>query len=96
MKIFILNNELQFMTMIRLVYYIITHTHTHIYPSSTHTHIYTQTHHRTHLHTHTSHPKHTHSTSTHAQNISAQHIDIPTHIHMMSLVEQELFTRLEY
>ena len=89
MKIFILNNELQFMTMIRLVYYIITHTHTHIYPSSTHTHIYTDT-------PGISYPKHTHSTSTHAQNISAQHIDIPTHIHMMSLVEQELFTRLEY
>ena len=50
MKIFILNNELQFMTMIRLTYYIITHTYTH--PSSTHTYICTQTHHRTHLHTH--------------------------------------------
>ena len=59
MKIFILNNELQFMTMIRLAYYIIAHTH--IYPSSTHTHIYTQTHHRTHLHTHTHHIPSTHT-----------------------------------
>ena len=94
MKILILNNELQFMARILLKYYIIAHTPT--YPSSTHTHIYTQTHHQTHLNTHTSHPKHTHSISTHAQNISAQHIDIPTHIHMVSLVEQELLTRLEY
>ena len=59
MKIFILNNELQFMTMIRLVYYIITHTHTYI--PQAHTHIYIHRHTTEPISTHTHHIPSTHT-----------------------------------